>query len=390
MELQKFIDEIPELLKLHWRTPNEDVWTNKVLRYLKKQFGEETDYYKQFHHKVYDGGGIVVTSTTPDSYFQNNRDARLQEYKLLLESFLDEVDQSEEHEKNSSTHDDFSLRLEPEHLIAKFKACLKELDDLLNPKFDELHKSIFGEETLINEPKLLDISKKIRNLLKVGYTDGKERSEQYTIEGGNFYKSINRERQPFERVKDVPRKIFLQHAYWHKTKIKEYLNELELIKEAIDKSHTKTEPKTYELYLKMDDYPEPFYRTLVERINHLYYYDFFPESLLLIRKLFENLVIDILKKKYPDETDLYIGVNRKHHKFHIIIKNLNRKIDNGDFDNSKSELLEAIIWASKLRDEGGKTSHSITFNVDKPYLDQIAQQVKRNTDLLIRVFNLIK
>lgn len=173
-ELKKLIDEILELLKLHWKTPNEDVWTKKVLRFLKKEFGETSEYYKQFHDSVYSIGGIAISENTPDSYFQNNRSERIQEYKLLLESFFDELkdvpEQNTQHTQQSTNQNqsnDKLLELQQKIEEAKMEAerrkavveakvygaeieIITELRNELKRK-DETRKKILELESKINQ-----------------------------------------------------------------------------------------------------------------------------------------------------------------------------------------------------------------------------------------------
>ncbi len=94
-ELKKLIDEINDLLTLHWKSPELTVWINKIERFFKKNFGEESDYYKQFHHSAYDGL-VVVSSSMTDNDFQRDRNENLNKYRILLKSFLDELKDSPE------------------------------------------------------------------------------------------------------------------------------------------------------------------------------------------------------------------------------------------------------------------------------------------------------
>jgi hypothetical protein len=56
-----------------------------------------------------------------------------------------------------------------------------------------------------------------------------------------------------------------------------------------------------------------------------------------------------------------------------------------------------IAYAENLEDIDSKQAistrilpRSITFDVDKPYMETISKELKRNVELLIRVFSLIK
>jgi hypothetical protein len=180
-ELKKLIDEIPDLLKLNWKTPNEGVWTKKVLRFLKKEFSESSDYYKQFLDRTWAGSRFAVRADTSDPYFQKSRDDRLHEYKLLLESFFEELKDLPEQEiqqvqqfTNQNHPDDKLTELQHEIAEAKLEAerrkavvetktygavieIITELRTELKRK-DEIRKKILDLESKINQ-----ISEKISN-----------------------------------------------------------------------------------------------------------------------------------------------------------------------------------------------------------------------------------
>jgi predicted nucleotide-binding protein len=88
-KLEGLIDEINSLKKLRWNDPKAEAWKNKVLRFLKREFGESSDYYKEFEEIVH--GPIVISQGTPDIVFQKDYFKDLEEYKVHLESFLEEV-----------------------------------------------------------------------------------------------------------------------------------------------------------------------------------------------------------------------------------------------------------------------------------------------------------
>ena len=66
--MKKLIGEISSLEIINWREPKTSVWINKVLRFLKREFGEKSDYYEQFHSATH--GRVVVSSGTTEGEFQ--------------------------------------------------------------------------------------------------------------------------------------------------------------------------------------------------------------------------------------------------------------------------------------------------------------------------------
>ena len=148
-------------------------------------------------------------------------------------------------------------------------------------------------------------------------------------------------------------------------------------------------PKNLKPFLEIEHFQDPFYTKLIEQINKCYLDEMPDLALERIRKLFENLIIDVLKKKYQSDVSTYQNAKKRHHPFHIVVTNTKEKIRNGDFDNVRNEFEEAINWISKLRDKGSKSTHSITFDVKTEYLDEINNEIERKVALLRRILTII-
>jgi predicted nucleotide-binding protein len=88
-KLVGFIGEIDNLKKHRWNDPKVEAWKNKVLRFLKREFGEDSDNYKEFEEIVH--GFIGIVQGTPDSVFQTDYIKDLEKYKVHLESFLEDI-----------------------------------------------------------------------------------------------------------------------------------------------------------------------------------------------------------------------------------------------------------------------------------------------------------
>lgn len=92
-KLRKITDEIEVLKTLHWKDPKTSVWVSKVLRYLKNEFGEDSDYYEQFYHATH--GPVAVAVGTPDREFQRRHLERLERYGGYLNAFLEELQEED-------------------------------------------------------------------------------------------------------------------------------------------------------------------------------------------------------------------------------------------------------------------------------------------------------
>jgi len=136
------------------------------------------------------------------------------------------------------------LNAETDYLITKFNECLVELNRLTSPTYIEKLLQSLGSG---QEFALLEISKRIRNLLRVGYKDGEKRAEQFTTEGRGFYTSLQNQQTSEHVGYSLKESRFANHVGWHRIKVKEYLDELKLIDE-ISKQSNKTN-----IVLKKDD-----------------------------------------------------------------------------------------------------------------------------------------
>ncbi|WP_101476845.1 hypothetical protein [Candidatus Nitrosotalea bavarica] len=259
------------------------------------------------------------------------------------------------------------------YLIKKLEEYLKRLQDIDKPN------------------QLPDIAMGFRTLLKAGFTDGKERLDEYVQSRKNIEKRLPSSSQTSDltEITRIDESNFKLRKNWLKAKIKEVMTELRHI-EAIEQTSSNGKPYSENArFLDITNTTDAFYTKLIREINLTYHYELYSSAQMLIRKLFENLVIDILRKKYKNDTSSYLNSKDRYHQFHIIITNAKERIEQGDFDNVKRDFKETLDWISKLRDEGNKSAHSITFDVKKPELDKIHDEIIRNVDLLNRIFSIV-
>ena len=74
---------------------------------------------------------------------------------------------------------------------------------------------------------------------------------------------------------------------------------------------------------------EYYYLDLKEETNRAFYYKLPNATLVLLRKLFENLLVDLLREKFGEkEIELYYSINdNRHHSLSLLIKNIRSKFD---------------------------------------------------------------
>ncbi len=121
---------------------------------------------------------------------------------------------------------------------------------------------------------------------------------------------------------------------------------------------------TMEKLIEVTDIPDDFYRKLIDEINHLYQHGLSLSLSVLIRKLLENLLIDILRKRYgTSELALYYDTSkRRFFDFSIILKNFENR--QADFQHITTNLNNKIIAEiNSYRETGNSGAHSIDANV---------------------------
>lgn len=122
---------------------------------------------------------------------------------------------------------------------------------------------------------------------------------------------------------------------------------------------TKTKAKEEDLIDIKGVYPQNFYYKLQEEINNCYKTNYPNAAFFLCRKLVENLIFNILEKKYPNDVDLwYDKKNMFHLQLSALIKNLYAK--RSDFKPNTRRYIEKFNTdVGKFRKETNKKAHNI-------------------------------
>lgn len=126
---------------------------------------------------------------------------------------------------------------------------------------------------------------------------------------------------------------------------------------------TQMTPKKHEIEIKkIIEYKtnDPFRKGHIEEINRAYTSECYTCVFILCRKVIENMIIDILGKKFPPEKkenkELYFDVDKGRFKnFSIILDNFYKKRNEFDLDNKK--IVKRIVDLAKFfkKDADDKT-----------------------------------
>lgn len=129
-----------------------------------------------------------------------------------------------------------------------------------------------------------------------------------------------------------------------------------------------------------------FYGKLEEEINACYMNKAFTGTIILSRKLIENLLIDILRKRYSstskENLDVYFNTKKgQFHDFITLIKNLEEK--QGDFVLEKVTLNEFLCLVKPFRLKANANTHSIVVVSNRQQIEE--QNIPTMVALLKRI-----
>ena len=141
-----------------------------------------------------------------------------------------------------------------------------------------------------------------------------------------------------------------------------------------------------EQFLDINNVPGTFYPDLVEDINQCYSIGVHDATLILTRKLLENLLIDILRKQYgKQEIELYyLPENRRFQNFSTLINNFEDNL--ADFQHLSGGLDGGFIdELDSFRQNANAEAHSLETNITEIKMEEYRDQVRHASQILFRV-----
>ena len=242
-----------------------------------------------------------------------------------------------------------------------------------------IYAQMYGFEEKIKElPRFLrsqifrdpDYPENVLTFFNKSYNEAPERAISMTIV---IVRDMIKESKIKER--DLEREYPIVHTYL-KGELKIPLLELAKIQAIPD-------------YLELSTFPDDFYKKLTENINLSYRYGLYTSTLILVRKFLENLLIDILRKKYGMR-NLELFFDKHHGRFRM----LNELIKSFETKLSELRLIEPRVSEitdklKKLREEGNAAAHALETEIrlQREDLDNIKNDVYFLIASLIRIYN---
>lgn len=184
-------------------------------------------------------------------------------------------------------------------------------------------------------------------------------------------------RENTKKRKGVP-PIFIKKKIGKKEK---YLLESKAEKEIEKNLKIKTCPNVFLIESNMGN---KFYDRLIWEINYSYHYEIYTGCFILARKLFENMLIDILRNKFSKEKHLFQNLSNKkiYNNFSILLNNLETK--KSDLGFTTTEIEKVINKLNPYRIEANSKAHSITDFGSKKELEKY--EIAETFDLLNRIW----
>lgn len=139
-------------------------------------------------------------------------------------------------------------------------------------------------------------------------------------------------------------------------------------------------------FLDINDIPGTFYPDLVENINQCYSVEVNDATLVLTRKLLENLLIDILREQYgKQKIDLYYRPeNKRFEDFSTLIDNFEKNL--GDFQYVCAGLDSNFInELDTFRQSANIEAHSIETSIRTDEVEEYRDQAQHAAKVLFRV-----
>lgn len=141
-----------------------------------------------------------------------------------------------------------------------------------------------------------------------------------------------------------------------------------------------------EPYIDIDNTTDDFYDELIDNINRCYQIEVYDGTLVLTRKLLENLVIELLRQEYPKSyvRMYHIPEQQRFRNFSELLEVFEYRLkDYQSYSNGvDGELIENI---NQFRDSANSDAHSIVRNPSKENVDDLGEDAEYAAKVMFRI-----
>jgi len=135
---------------------------------------------------------------------------------------------------------------------------------------------------------------------------------------------------------------------------------------------------------------EKVYSDLIDEINICYEYEAYSSALVMLRKLIENLLVDILRMKYSpnNQHNFYFDDSKKQFLgLNVLVSNLEALAS----EYERFGLTKAHLGIIKgLRKDGNRSAHSIIDLVGEKKMDSLKNNANQAVIILLRIIGISK
>ena len=140
-------------------------------------------------------------------------------------------------------------------------------------------------------------------------------------------------------------------------------------------------------YLDIKELPDDFYYSLVESINKSFAYGIHSAVDILARKLLENLLIDILRKRFTmEKTSLFFDEEHgRFHGFNVLLKNFRENLN--EFKPVMPTLDRKFVdRLNGFREAGNSAAHTLELEVKEAELEARKDELQFVVRTLVRLY----
>jgi len=156
------------------------------------------------------------------------------------------------------------------------------------------------------------------------------------------------------------------------------------VESLVELSETATSPRDDD-FISVADPNDDFYSPLIDDINRCYRVGVNDAVLILVRKLIENLLIDILRGHYGNQRInlFYIPRRGRFHSFSSLLENL--RDNKSDFKMYYLEIENLLKEIDEFRESANASAHSIEVRVPDKRLESMASRATKLVKRCLRI-----
>jgi len=135
---------------------------------------------------------------------------------------------------------------------------------------------------------------------------------------------------------------------------------------------------------------DEFYTNLIEEINTAYAYSLYRSTHILLRILFENLILQLLRIKFSNQKELYLSKNGKILRFSDLVDNV--KTHKADFIPYGGQAFDEVFFSfiDNFRESSNLSTHILEVYLDKDKIEKDQGKMNFYIKLLSRITDEIK